>query len=540
MEEFRRADIKLVLSRDSVVRRARAESAIVREVLRERDLGRTYDRIKRLLCVFERMYHQDHAVKYRVNPLLRRLAKTCLQQGRFLLFLRVWREQANLDPKRVMNLVEYDISGPETELQLEHYAITWFATEALKAFGENGQVAADFALALLEQTHECLEFVHRTYEQQGLTPYQLPSLDVFEHPLIEAMGDIQMFLRGAFEGPPDNNNFPGKAWLERLYERCDEPAIAVILNSIAAVSRTGSMSDARTTIGFMKESAVVDYAETTFLERVIGIDKHAEMLREQLLREGFLQAPMLLLSERIMPVAERFMQREKERITADIESGEKQLNSFLTNIESFGDRGGKMEDDIHRHARRGLRPKGLDHVEIRVTALTNAGIVGFIFHPEGTQFPNVGIEIVFKKETPHLLTYKTTMDGLADIPWEALYANERHFGSERLLHAMFIYMAYDALHRIVTERRPLREHPSRKGGSGGTGQGSVRPYMRMLPVGHRISNEALEAAQRDMGYHPPHGMTFVQAFFRNNELAYDMPSEPFAIYTDEDLHMEID
>lgn len=512
MEEVRRTDIKIIVGRGSVVRRARSEAALIREILRHNDLERAYTQLKLMLCAFERAYRIDKSVPARVGSFFRRLARACVEQGRVSLFLRAWKESTETCKQK----------------SLESVAVTWFAFEAQKAFGENGQAAADFALALLEKVHHAHAYMEDQLLTKGRSAPSL-SMDALEHNRDAAdMIVAYLFVYGAFMCPPESTSFPGKAWIERLYERVEEPAIHAILDSVQGFSRLMSTADDRTQIEFWHQWAV----DACLSDETLRVQ---EMVVDE---RGKVSAPNLVLSERLLPHVRCSLERRSAEITQLVERGCGVLASFGSRVMQVADDIGRMCYEIETRPRRGLRPNGLDHIEVRLTPLNNAGILGLIFHPEGHNFPDVGIEIVYQKMTPHLLTYRTTMNGLEHVRWEELYCNERHIGQERLLHLMLCYMAYDALHRIVTEQRPIREHPSRKGGAGGTGQASVRPYMRMLPVGHRVSNAALEAAQRDMGYLPPQGMTFVQAFFRNNELEYDMPSEPFAIYGDEDIELE--
>ncbi len=197
--------------------------------------------------------------------------------------------------------------------------------------------------------------------------------------------------------------------------------------------------------------------------------------------------------------------------------------------------------------RRGLRPGGYDHIEVHSVPLRNAGIRAVVFHPEGCDFPNVRVHILVRKETPTLFTFRTELKDFELGLHDEVVRSKIHFDHRDELAELLEFTVVDMLYRIVAAEKELREKKSKWSSTGSEGNSPsprtipVRPFLRRLVEGRHATGYAQANATQVMGWRTlPPGFTFVLPTIRGGNLVYDLPTQPTAVYTDDDLRLLID
>lgn len=190
---------------------------------------------------------------------------------------------------------------------------------------------------------------------------------------------------------------------------------------------------------------------------------------------------------------------------------------------------------------RSLRPEGLDHVDIGVDALRNAGIESVSFHHEGLNPPDADLGVYCRVAGGHRICRKIQFrDGRLEgqvVQGCSLHSDTATL--ERLLRLTVI----DILHRIMVRERPLtRLRVRRRSPSGDETEVDeawwVRPTFRRLPGAQQASAEALDNARRTFANPTlvlPPGKTFVIGHWKGGEHVYVKFTEPCFRYTSDDL-----
>jgi hypothetical protein len=200
----------------------------------------------------------------------------------------------------------------------------------------------------------------------------------------------------------------------------------------------------------------------------------------------------------------------------------------------------KMEA-ISKHPRRGLRPKGLDHIEVHVAPLQQAGIRSVIFYPKG-KFPHVHLELVVKLLTTHLCRVPAELEDFK-LQINPNILGKDIFCEEADLRGLLEYVIIHVLYQIIAQPTPART--KRKLTSGGRAANSedekrsslIRAHLRTLRDGFEPSETATEESKSQFGWDElPPGFTFVRCHFRGGALEFDLSTPPpVAIYNDEVL-----
>lgn len=331
-----------------------------------------------------------------------------------------------------------------------------------------------------------------------------------------------------------------KGWLERIVQASSHSelaseVLASLLNILTSLHNTPALE----TINANKKGPNTSLFE--MIGRLVKLKRNTAFSEDP----NIFDSPALCLSSEATRTYATWSDRKRAEQSAARRAGEQNLDWFkreqVTVDRLFDERCRK----IMEQPRRGLRPAGYDHVELRVSALRNVGIRAIIFRPEGHVFPDVGIEIVARRETPTLCIFKTELRAFELGVHEEIVRWKEHFDRRDDLLLMLRFVVIDMLYRIVASPQELREKRNWQS----TGDASrvhvpqhipVRPLLRRLPEGFKATERAQQLAQREMGWIIRPGMTFVSAYVRDGQLAYDLPTQPTAIYTDEDLRSETD
>ncbi|MBI4128804.1 MAG: hypothetical protein HY460_02020 [Parcubacteria group bacterium] len=190
---------------------------------------------------------------------------------------------------------------------------------------------------------------------------------------------------------------------------------------------------------------------------------------------------------------------------------------FGAGSDRFQQEAHRMWDDICTRPRYGLRPGGLDRIQIAIEALRDTGYVDLQFFPESMQFPEVQARYWLIMNGVH-----TTLRLTLDSPLLSL-GNETLFkpGDFRLvMDSLLKFIALHCYWRIVMgdgRKVSLRGRGMRNGDSVPRPHSVVRPHLRRLPVGYHPSREASTSCKDAFGTSLPSGFTFVQQHARGYE-----------------------
>lgn len=337
----------------------------------------------------------------------------------------------------------------------------------------------------------------------------------------------------------DNESPNIRAWFTRIVESASRTQIgSEILQSLLNILTTTNRKSALEAI----ENGLLQ-AQGHAMREALG--EEIDQFPEYQMGTTMYASPTIRLDPETDAYFTKWAHVERAHQQQERDKGEAVLRWFTDEERALERLMDQRCNEIMERPRRGLRPSGYDHVEIRVSALRNVGIRAIIFRPEGHIFPDASVEIVARRDTPTLRVYKTELRGFQlDLNEEALVWREHADRSHELLR-LLDFVVIDMLYRIIASPQELREKRNWQS----TGDASrvhvprnipVPPLLRRLPEGFKSTERAQQLAQQEMGWTLRPGMTFVSAYVRNGQLAYDLPTQPTAIYTDEDLHAEID
>jgi len=395
----------------------------------------------------------------------------------------------------------------------------WFRIEFFRFTGETLDRSVDFALHLLEKVGRWHQKLYAHMTEAGAGEEAVKRACTAVQPDSLTIAAQLVILSSCFCAP--HYDIPQKRWVERLLEHAAsdggvEEVLGAVLNFLSA-----------------------PYEGNRFPSHAISEEFSCRMIVSEFLTDGddleSLKSPKLLLGDRHYGLLQQRSALIESSERARETRGKQVLDWMKKNAESillsFEERE-KMVRDAPRH---GFRPGGFDHIDITVSALWSAGLRGIIFHPEGQTFPDVGVELLIRKETPHLVSIRTTLSGLEGLTEEAL-ANGVHLDLGEL-KALLAIVVHDAAYRIILNDRQLREK-KRDSQSNGADKGPahpVRPHLRRLVMGQHASEEARDLGKEVLGYSLPEGLTFVRAHYSHGRIEYDLPTTAFATYGDDDL-----
>lgn len=494
-----------------------------------------------LLCV-----PVNRAACERVTSVLRLIACTLLADGDVASFLRVL--QYSVDQGDVI---------PDTDegahLAVRLAGIRRFLMIFLQEAGASEETGVRFAILLCEAwdaqalaiTRD-LDVAARTEEESDLVSLLRRKKKAIEKKReannlsredadVLAVRALNLIADAAMGGGDDQAPWV-TAWFDRLVHAAAKGRMASeVLLSLLNVMTT---MDHRPSLEIIANGLLQERSAQILTELGDALDEMPEYGEVAKLY----QSPTVRLSQHTDAVFKQWSDRLRAEQRRARECGDAVLRWITDEREAIERLMDQRCERIVNHPRRGLRPNGHDHIEVQVSALRNAGVRALVFRAEGHVFPDISVEVITRYETPTLHVFKTELrEFLLDLDEGVLVWKEhadRSFDLLRLLD----FVVIDALYRIVAGPQELREKRSWQA----TGDASVileprripvRPFLRRLPAGFKASEEAEEKAKREMGWRLRPGMTFVSATVRNGQLEYDLPTQPTAVYSDDDLFL---
>lgn len=504
-------DIQRLLFKDEPpARKQRLRERIVDYALKSPPQAQAQHLEEVALCL-EQIYWPHPDTRPASAELLRALAKAILTHKRLPLFFAIYQAMAE-NPERIDAQQLALNRGRYSPSEMRVAALMWFVLAFFRQVGENTASSIQFALFILEQCAILVELVKD------------PAMPLDEQATRAKLGGLAYRLILESATAPPSTNTPSKYWIERLIEATEtDRAAEEVLKSVLAIMVLGDPENRFRWTTLRDSREAVSAVMSARLS--VGID-------------GLAQDPLLLVSAQNRARFKLWQERIQAESRRDKEKGERALEWFRTNQTAILEDTEKKLRGVTEQARRWFRPRGHDHVEIAVTPLNTAGIRAVVFRPENNTFPDVGIEVLVRKETPRLITFPTSLADLPTLPLAAL-ENVTHPDLPELRLLLMAVVA-DIMYRIAVEGDELRTHRRwQKVGSDTSPLAEptigVRPHIRRLPIGWQASAMAQARVETEWGIKLPLGVTFVSAHYRAGQLVYDLPTEPVAVYGDDDL-----
>lgn len=513
---------------------------------------------------------RQQELKRVVEQFFHELSEACLAQGSIALFLENVRalRRFGLDPMRMLVA-----RGRYSDSECRYAARMWFMLAWHRYIGASEVQSARFALLLLErvgrltqQAHDAGELsdVRATFRrltalgidaerlrtvvaalERGASMSEASALlgDVSTSaqlrlrnevlartPSMQILELLEMLLEDAVS--PTHHDTPAKWWIERLIEASShDDAVSEVLSSMFRVL-TIFRPDFRTDVLEQLDTSTATAAEFVAERMIAGASIPPTA------------TPRLVLSRRHARLLREWNARELQADAGRRSRGDEVIARFAACRDRVRDETRRRWEDVCTCPRYGLLPDGRDHIEILVEPLWNAGVRGFAFHPEGHDFPDVDIDLLVRKETPHLVAFRVPVGATLAVA-EDVVRNLAHPDLD-ILREMLHTVVIDAMHRIVVGGRPVRRrtaaHPSR------VEQHIVdrtmldlepesserRAHFRRLPEGQHVSEVARTRALEQRGWIPA-GCTFVRAHYQERRLVYALPARQSIVYTADDL-----
>ncbi len=220
-----------------------------------------------------------------------------------------------------------------------------------------------------------------------------------------------------------------------------------------------------------------------------------------------------------IPVPEEhvfFVRRLKNEVIRTAEEHQKKLHKligwFQSNLDACSQEYDKMWTDLMdmRKPKYGLRPNGLDQIEIKIDLLRHTGYTTITLIKEGCEFPKA-------KALFHLEAYGCKFEIVHPLEFKPLNSplegNDRNL---RLIDRFLIYIAMKCYWQIAMGL--CNKSSSKRSGKGGGAKKDswiVRPFFRALPKypkPHRASAKAKARCREEFGEDPPPGYTFVSQY----------------------------
>jgi hypothetical protein len=399
-------------------------------------------------------------------------------------------------------------SGGWSPEELKASALTTLFMEIFRFIGDNVDRSTQFALQLLEKV--------------GTSNIYLPFLDGKPDKKQLDAGHALFLVWDAAEAPPTAAT-PQKEWFHRLIEALDSNNSAAedVFRSLIGILLI-QKKDGKLVFLVTKESSTE--------EKLVNFYSN--------LPDRFSNPDIIFVTDPPhKKILDRWWERNVEQLSEIADKGDKLLEWFGAHELHLAETSSSKLDDIRHRPVRALRPHGYDHVEVNVLPLWGSGVRAVVFRPEKTTFPDVGLEILVRKETPHLITYQTSLKSLEKDLGEMEALHNLAFRDEKILYRLLKFVVVDMLHRIVVGERALKRKKVNEDGGAMHGEHRypVRPHLRRLLEGQNASQEAKVRAEESLGYSLPPGITFVRAHYSHGRIVYDLPTTAFATYGDEDL-----
>lgn len=398
-----------------------------------------------------------------------------------------------------------------------------FVNRCHRYIGERSDRSLRFAYELMERYSRCSLQLHAQI-QDGRT-----DLDLAEQVFYTA------FVHHSFSLPPIWR-FATKLWLERVIEVAGEgnEAAAETLIDLYLIMHGGSDQAGN-------KSASTDVEWVPYADKLSPAEEETILaeLAPDALQYQHLASPMRVhFHERHMAMLEKVLQDDQAICQQIKQEGARLLDWVIEHYDTLSAKTAtKLREirEVSGKPKRMLRPYDLDRVEVDVLLLRGVGVREIIFDAAGTVFPDVGVKVLVRKDTPNYYMYRTTVSGVRNINPDAL--RNLTFQDTDLLQFVLHIITVDALHRIVIGGNELREKRP-KGSSPKTVRRTVRikrAHIRHLPETQTPSEEALARGREAFGCEFAPGVTFVRAYERDGVTVRDLPNEAFASYDIDDL-----
>ncbi len=402
----------------------------------------------------------------------------------------------------------------------------WFCLDFLQYAGESLDRSMTLALFLLEK-------FRRPFQQWATNISGNPQeIDLKAHG--EMANAYTLMWRACAEVHDDQEAEKFTWWFKKLLSHVeDNPNVEEVLSAVVDTLTSASEKDEAIREAISEAGQNPSVQETNPKDRPISF---LALLRVGVTPDPQQQfTPGISLRSEARKLFERWQENRVEERGQRTIKGERILNWFSRDPEFTERILDERRSDILDNAKRGLRTDGIDHFDVNVAPLRNAGVRSIIFHPEKYSDPDlIEVKVVVKKETPHCLIFFGKLDHLhLELTPSALDLGQH--SDIDLLHELLEFIVIDILHRIMVQERELRPTtPKTRGTTNLPKTIPVRPMVRRLPAGYKPSLDAIFRAQ-EARVAVPSGYTFVRAYWRSGALAYDLPTEPIGVYSDDDL-----
>lgn len=350
-----------------------------------------------------------------------------------------------------------------------------------------------------------------------------------------------LVLHASWRGAPRGLINAARNWVDQLINALDDNTLAeeVLESVIGVLNSTHPTMPSHYQCEFhpVKRGKELEFAILKAREALTRVSSRGGEIA------AFFEPIRCYVTAEQSPIIERWQARLQRRREAEISRGNQALE-WLERQRPWLE--GELERKralIQSQPRRGLRPNGADHIDIEVAPLFNAGIRGLVFYPDGRKFPNVRIELLQRRETPHLVSFSFEM---MDFQVQRLrdFIGDEKTGSGRPTVAQFKFLIevviVDLLYTIVVEgKEPRQRKVAENDQEQNTGPRPIRPhYRRLLPHQHaseRAKDRARQTYSKSADWQLPEGVTFVKARYRDGQLEYNYPTGPIGVYADRDL-----
>lgn len=465
---------------------------------------------------FRRMKQRGDQVRKVGSALIQSIGAALFETQQYDILLRLQRHRTssigasyNFAPDDIFPKLE---AGGLSSEDIRNEAKMWVALDFFRCAGVNVDRAKALGLFLLRKIAQFLresaaKVATMSSIQDGMSAYAI--------------------ILGSAMSPP-NERAPQRLWLIRLLHHLDDDTTACdIWRSVLNL------------LTWTPQGAPVLKAD---------FDLNAEDLRDhvQHLFQHFFQPlgegrrvdfPLVLASTETV-LLDRWLETREQRDRQVREAGQRVLTWFAEQQENLAPKLAEMRRQILEQHAADYRPNGADHFLIKLAPLNNAGIHSVAFYAEGHQFPDAELRISVEVETPGLVLYPARLKDLwLEVDHPGFLENLTHPDTDTL-RRLLEFVIVSIIHGITVTGKRFK--PAARANAESSLQGRrphvIRGHKHRLPDGHTMSVDAI-AYVEERGIKVPEGYTWIpQHWWGKNQRAYDYPTDPWAIYTEDDLH----
>lgn len=522
-KKAKRAAKLLLRSKDQIDQRNKYSERIIQSIF-SGSPEIQLESIKVVLGRLEAMFWRDPATKSTSDKFIRELCAELFRRNQIDFFIEHVMEAGYDDSAdRFQAVID------QNKEKYERLGMGWLFVEAYRFIGESVDRSVAFALQLLKHIGEQAQKVEQNvvHVQEMMNGLEDPvDLSLVHKPRMSTKALMTM-KSAAFS--PSHRNAPIKRWLECLIEHVNDRAdVAEVFDSVLSCIAMSDPDFPRPVIQPLMDE-----------EHVMLYERMKEPYQAQRIQIEILQASVLHVTLRHFEMIKRWDSVHGERAREENRKGARFLEEFERRLEAIQRETAEHFERALREPTHGLRANSEDYIEIGISALQNVGIRGIVFHPEQRDFQNPLVEVITRKETPHLVSYRIALQNPDQFMMEEIVFNGIHHKDATLQELLRITIL-DSYARMVLNERHLQDYSGKrsKGAPDSTSNHalrSVRPRTRALPQGAQASSEAIERCVETLGYQPPLGRTFVRAYSYQGRIMYDLPTTPFAVYRDDDI-----